>query len=64
MWHKRYHYANLLSLVHFISTQWNLDFTFVNGPFKMNVKIKEIKTDVATNTKYTKLILYYTENVI
>jgi hypothetical protein len=30
----------------------------------MNVKFKEIKTGVATNTKYTKLILYYTENLI
>lgn len=41
-----------------------LDFMFLNGPFRVNEKSREMKIYIAVEIKYTDLILYDIKNVI
>jgi len=40
-----------------------LDFMFLNGPFRVNEKLREMKICIAVEIKYTDLILYDIKNV-
>jgi hypothetical protein len=42
------------------TTWYNFDFTFLKGPFKMNIKSRKWKS---IESNYTRLILYYIKNV-